>query len=344
MAVRSPVPDDAELMAAALAQAAGGRRRTPPNPWVGAALSTCDGRVFLGATEAPGGRHAEIVALDAAREAGADPRGATMAVTLEPCCHCGRTGPCTLALIGAGVARVVVALRDPDRQVAGRGIEELRRAGVEVVEGTAADAAEAQLRPYLHHRRTGRPFVVLKMAATLDGRTAAPDGTSRWITGPAARAEVHRLRAESDAVLVGAGTVRADDPALTVRDADGPDPQRVVLGEAPPGAMVHPCWEVSGTVDEVVDELGRRGVLQLLVEGGASVARAFHDAGAVDRYVVHLAPAFAGGDDSRPLFPGAGAAGTIADFWRGRLVGVRRLGDDVEVVVEPEGDRNAHRR
>lgn len=203
-----------------------------------------------------------------------------------------------------------------------------------VAVGRRGAEAEALLRPYLHHRRTGRPFVVLKLAATLDGRTSAADGTSQWITGPVARAEVHVLRAASDAVLVGAGTVRADDPALTVRHVEGPDPQRVVLGRAPEGAAVHPCWELSGELAGVLDELGRRGILQLLVEGGAQVAGGFHAAGLVDRYVLHLAPALSGGDGGRGLFTGPGAS-TMEAMWRGTIVSTRRLGDDLEVVLEP---------
>ena len=183
---------------------------------------------------------------------------------------------------------------------------------------------------------------MLKLAATLDGRTAAPDGSSRWITGPEARGDVHRLRAESDAVLVGAGTVRADDPALTVRDdseqLSGRQPLRVVLGHAPAEARVHPALEVDGDLGAVLDELGRRGVLQLLVEGGAHVAHEFHRDGLVDRYVFYIAPAFLGGDDGRPVFAGPGAA-TMADAWRGRLVSVRRLGADVRIDVEPDVGR-----
>ncbi|HSL57000.1 MAG TPA: bifunctional diaminohydroxyphosphoribosylaminopyrimidine deaminase/5-amino-6-(5-phosphoribosylamino)uracil reductase RibD [Acidimicrobiales bacterium] len=323
-----------DRMGRALAAGASVRRSTPPNPWVGAVVTTTDGRSFVGATEPPGGRHAEIVALDAARDAGADLEGATVVVTLEPCCHQGRTGPCTDALVAAGVTRVVVGVADPDPLVAGAGIARLRAAGVAVEVGLRADEVTASLRAYLHHRRTGRPFVVLKLAATLDGRTAAPDGTSQWITGPVARAEVHRMRAESDGVLVGAGTVRADDPRLTVRDGQGPDPQRIVLGTAPPGAHVHPCWEVAGDLGDVLRDLGGRGILHLLVEGGAGVATALHRAGLVDRYVLHLAPALAGGDDGRPLFAGPGAP-TIDALWRGRLVSSRALGDDLEVVIEP---------
>lgn len=321
----------------AIALGAAVRRRTPPNPWVGAVLVCGDGSRFTGATEPPGGRHAEIVALDAARVAGVSTAGATMVVTLEPCCHTGRTGPCADALISAGIAEVAVAVADPDPKVAGGGLARLQAAGVTVHQGIGAPAAAASLRPYLHQRRTGRPFVVLKMAATLDGRTAAADGSSQWITGAAARAAVHRLRADSDAVLVGAGTVRADDPALTVRHVPGDDPQRVVLGRAAAGAAVHPCWELSGPLTEVLDELGRRGVLQLLVEGGAQVAGDFHRAGLVDRYVLHLAPALAGGSDGRPLFDGPGAS-TMEALWRGTIVSTTRLGDDLEVVVEARVD------
>jgi diaminohydroxyphosphoribosylaminopyrimidine deaminase/5-amino-6-(5-phosphoribosylamino)uracil reductase len=219
--------------------------------------------------------------------------------------------------------------------VAGRGIDMLRAAGIEVTVGTAGDDVAEQLAPYLKHRATGLPWVVLKMAASLDARTAAPDGSSRWITGDAARRDVHRLRARSDAVLVGAGTVRADDPELTVRLEDGVErhqPLRVVLGTAPAGARVHPALELSGDLAEVLAELGRRGVLQLLVEGGATVAHDFHAAGLVDRYVLYLAPALFGGDDGRPLFAGKGAE-TIGAVWRGKLVSVERVGEDLRVEV-----------
>jgi diaminohydroxyphosphoribosylaminopyrimidine deaminase/5-amino-6-(5-phosphoribosylamino)uracil reductase len=181
--------------------------------------------------------------------------------------------------------------------------------------------------------------VVLKLAASLDGRTAAPDGTSQWITGAVARADAHALRAESDAVLVGAGTVRADDPSLTVRDADAPrgDPVRVVLGHAPAGAKVHPCLERTGDLAAVLDELGGLGHLQLLVEGGAAVAHAFHHAGLVDRYVIYLAPALFGGDDARGLFAGPGAP-TIGAVARGRIAGVAQLGPDLRIDLVPHAE------
>jgi diaminohydroxyphosphoribosylaminopyrimidine deaminase/5-amino-6-(5-phosphoribosylamino)uracil reductase len=210
----------------------------------------------------------------------------------------------------------------------------LREAGIEVSVGVGHDEVEEQLAPYLKHRRRGRPWVVLKLAATLDGRTAAPDGTSQWITGPEARADAHRLRAESDAVVVGAGTVRADDPSLTVRLVEGPDPLRVVLGRASGEALVHPALELEGDLEAVLDELGRRGCVQVLVEGGAGVAGSFHRAGLVDRYVVYLAPKLLGGDDGRPLFAGPGAP-TLADAWGGCIVAVERLDNDLRIDLAP---------
>ncbi len=332
--------NDVEHMRRALAQAATVRSITAPNPWVGSVVVPPDfepdgGTVFAGATAPPGGPHAEVTALAAAGEAA---RGSTLYVTLEPCAHHGRTPPCSDAIIAAGVARVVVGIEDPDELVAGRGLAALRAAGIDVTVGVAADEVAEQLAPYCKHRRTGQPWVVLKMAASLDGRTAAPDGTSRWITGEAARRDAHRLRALSDAVLVGAGTVRVDDPTLTVRlgDEDGAEqrvqPLRVVLGQAPSTAKVRPALELAGNLGDVLTELGRRGVLQLLVEGGATVAHDFHAAGLVDRYVLYLAPVLFGGDDGRPIFAGTGA-GTIGDVWKGRIVSIEQLGEDLRVEV-----------
>lgn len=336
MDTRTQAHDEA-AMARAIELAGRSRLETSPRPWVGAWIEPGG---FAGRTRGRDGPHAEV---DALRAAGPAAAGATLYCTLEPCCHHGRTGPCTDAIIEAGVSRVVVAVEDPDPKVAGKGLAQLRAAGIEVETGVGADAVRAQLAAYLTHRATGRPYVVLKLAATLDGRTAAPDGSSRWITGPEARADAHRLRAESDAVLVGAGTVRADDPQLTVRLDDlGDDvrqPLRVVLGEAPPDARVQPALELGGDLGDVLDELGRRDVLQLLVEGGATVAGDLHRAGLVDRYVVYLAPALFGGDDARPLMAGPGAP-TIDDVWRGRIDEVRRLGADLRVDLVP--DRAPH--
>lgn len=323
--------DDSAAMQQAIDLAESVRGTTSPNPWVGCLLVAADGSQFSGATQPAGGPHAEVQALAAA---GAKARGATVWVTLEPCSHTGRTGPCADALIAAGVARVVVAIEDPDPRVAGSGIARLRAAGLQVEVGMEAEAVRAQLAPYLKHRSTGRPWVVLKLGMSLDGRTAAPDGTSRWITGGAARADAHGLRAQSDAILVGAGTVRADDPSLTVRHVAGRDPLRVVLGQVPPGAKVAPALEFDGELDAVLEDLGARGVLQVLVEGGATVAGAFHRAGLVDRYVFYLAPAIFGGDDARPLLAGPGAE-TIADIWRGSIEAVTPLGGDLRIDVVP---------
>ena len=321
--------DDQRAMLRAIELAASVRATSHPNPWVGCVVESLGGHIFEGATQPPGQAHAEVVALG---RAGDEARGATVYTTLEPCSHVGRTPPCADALVAAGPARVVVGIEDPDPRVRGRGIARLRDAGADVTVGVCADEVRTQLAPYIKHRSTGRPWVVLKLAATLDGRTAAPDGSSQWITGEAARADAHRLRAESDAVLVGAGTVKADDPALTVRLASGYDPLRVVLGSAPPGARCQPCLELSGDLDDVLDELGRREVVQVLVEGGPTVAGAFHRAGLVDRYVLYLAPALFGGDDARPLFAGDGAS-SIADVWRGRIESVEQLDDDLKVVL-----------
>jgi diaminohydroxyphosphoribosylaminopyrimidine deaminase/5-amino-6-(5-phosphoribosylamino)uracil reductase len=322
--------EDEIWMSEAIALGEGVRASTSPNPWVGAVVVP-DGEdpVAEGATQPPGRPHAEAVALELAGESA---RGSTLYVTLEPCSHHGRTPPCADAVVAAGVRRVVVGVLDPDPQVAGQGVERLREAGLDVEVGVLAGEVEASLAPYLAHRRRGRPWVVLKLAATLDGRIAAPDGSSRWITGPEARADVHRLRAESDAILVGAGTVRADDPSLTVRDAEGRDPLRVVLGDIPPEARVRPALVHTGEPEELLYDLGKRDVIQLLVEGGARVARLFHERGLVDQYVIYYAPVFLGGDDGVPLFRGPGAA-SIQAAWRGRISSVRQIGPDVRIDV-----------
>jgi diaminohydroxyphosphoribosylaminopyrimidine deaminase / 5-amino-6-(5-phosphoribosylamino)uracil reductase len=299
---------DDGLMALAIAAANGARRWTSPNPWVGAAVRTASGQTYVGATEPPPGRHAEIVAMDAAR-AGEGPDallGATLATTLEPCSHHGRTPPCADAIVYAGVARVVVGIVDPDTNVAGRGLTRMRNAGIAIHGGVGAAEITQQLLPYLVHRRTGRPY--------------------------AARTDAHVLRAESDAIIVGAGTVRADDPTLTVRHVEGRDPRRIVLGSAPAGAKIHPCLEYRGELPDLLDSLGADGVLQVLVEGGATVAHAFHTARLVDRYVLYLAPALLGGDNGIALFRGPGAA-TIDNLFRGTITSVRQLGDDLRVEM-----------
>jgi diaminohydroxyphosphoribosylaminopyrimidine deaminase/5-amino-6-(5-phosphoribosylamino)uracil reductase len=241
--------NDERLLRRALELGSLGRRRTAPNPWVGCVLVDGDDTVVgEGTTEPPGSRHAEIVALAAA---GDRARGGTAYVTLEPCAHHGRTPPCTDALVASGVARVVVGITDPDPNVAGRGLEDLRARGIDAV--VAPDTVGAEVRrslaPYLHHRRTGRAFCVLKTATSLDGRTAAADGTSQWITGPEARADAHELRADSQAIVVGAGTALADRPALTVREAGPPPlerpPLRVLLDARGRVPAAGPLFEVA---------------------------------------------------------------------------------------------------
>jgi diaminohydroxyphosphoribosylaminopyrimidine deaminase / 5-amino-6-(5-phosphoribosylamino)uracil reductase len=239
--------DNAETwMRRALELAEQGRGTTSPNPMVGAVLLRDGEVVGEGFHQAPGEPHAETLAL---RDAGPRAAGATCYVTLEPCAHHGRTPPCAEALIAAGVVRVVAAIEDPDPRVRGQGFERLRAAGVEVELGPAAAAAEAQNAAFLLHRRRGRPRVTLKAAASLDGKVAAADGTSQWITGEAARADAHRLRAEADAVAVGAGTALADDPRLTVR---------------------LPGWRGRQPLRVLIDATGRTGSHGHLFDGQAS--------------------------------------------------------------------------
>ncbi len=310
---------------------------TSPNPPVGAvALGADDAVISVGATEPPGGRHAEVVALEAA------PGPVhTVVVTLEPCDHTGRTGPCTSALLAAGVQRVVVACAEPTA-LAGGGVARLRAAGVEVVTGVLEDeVASGPLAPWLHRQRTGRPFVTWKTATTLDGRVAASDGTSRWITGEAARADVHAFRSQVDAVLVGSGTVLADDPQLTVRPDPGRQPLRVVLdraGRVPAGARVLDGSAATlhltdvPSLEQVLADLAARGVVHLLLEGGPTLTAAFVTAGLVDEIRAYVAPALLGA--------GPGAVGdlgitSVDDALRWLLHDVTRFGEDVRLVLRP---------
>ena len=338
--------DDSKFMAEAIEVAEKARFHSSPNPWVGAVVVAKDQIVGEGATgpfktdneinESPlffhnavaaDGVHAEIKALE---DAGELANGATLYTTLEPCNHRGRTDPCTDAIIQSGVKRVVVALIDPDERVSGAGVDALRAAGIEVDTGQNIADADKQLAPYLHHRRTGRPYVLLKLAATLDGRIAAPDGSSNWITGEEARIDVHNLRAESDAICVVEGTVRSDDPSLTVRSVDGPNPRRIVIGEIPEGAQVEPAESWKGPLGGLMQKLGNEGVLQLLVEGGADLAGQMHREGLIDRYVIYVSPSIMGGDDGKPLLSGAGIA-TMESIKRGKFVNVTQLGEDVRL-------------
>ena len=328
---------DEQHMRRAIEVARRARWRSRPNPWVGALIVTADGEIFDGATSEPGGAHAEIAAL---QSAGAKAAGSTLYCTLEPCNHTGRTGPCTEAIIAAGISRVVVGIEDPDDKVRGTGIARLRAAGLDVVVGVEERGVTHQLRAYIHHRTTGRPFVVVKIATTIDGRITSPTPSERWLTGVPARTRVHELRADSDAILVGAGTVRADDPELTTRLVDGPSPRRVVLGSAPTGAKVHPCLEWSGDLETLLDRLGAEGVIQLLVEGGPTVVTSFEQAGLIDEFVVHIAGAVAGGSDTPSMLLGSGDA-TANDVHRGDIASVTPFGDDLEIIFTPRRERAA---
>jgi diaminohydroxyphosphoribosylaminopyrimidine deaminase/5-amino-6-(5-phosphoribosylamino)uracil reductase len=271
--------------------------------------------------------------------------GATAFVTLEPCRHTGRTPPCTQALIEAGVSRVVFAVADPD-PVAGHGAEDLRAAGVLVEEGLLSDEAARSNAGWLHHARTGRPFVTWKYAATLDGRVAASDGTSRWITGEAARHDVHLLRARCDAIVVGIGTVLADDPRLDVRLPDVPNtnpPLRVVVGrrEVPPASKVlddaaHTVLLTEHDPKLVLANLSDRGVVSVLLEGGPTLAGAFVAAGMVDRVVAYLAPSLLG---AGPAALGDAGIETLRSALRLHVDAVDLLGDDIRIIATPRPTR-----
>ena len=328
-----------------------GDATTSPNPNVGCVVLTADGTtVGEGWHERPGLPHAEVVAL---RAAGDRARGATLVVTLEPCAHTGRTGPCTAAILGAGITRVVYAVPDPN-PVAGGGAAVLADAGLTVLGGVGVAAAERINQRWLAAARLGRPFVVWKYASTLDGRVAAADGSSRWITSVTARADVHRLRASCDAVIVGVGTVLADDPHLTTRLPDGTlaagQPLRVVVdthGRTPTTAQVFdnaaPTWiatagQVGAGSDGQVDlhslavELYERGHLRVLLEGGPTLAGSFLRAGLVDQVVAYLAPALLGA--------GAAALGpagvdTIDAAVRLTVEEITQFGPDIRITATP---------
>jgi diaminohydroxyphosphoribosylaminopyrimidine deaminase/5-amino-6-(5-phosphoribosylamino)uracil reductase len=316
------------------------------NPRVGALVTDAAGAVVgEGYHRGAGTPHAEI---DALRAAGAAARGGTAYVSLEPCSHTGRTPPCTDALIAAGVARVVFAQTDPNPVAAG-GAARLEEAGLSVQAGLLAAEAEALNRTWSHLMRTGRPFVTWKFAATLDGRSAARDRTSRWITGPEARADSHAMRALCGAVIVGTGTVLADNPRLTVRDADLPasPPLRVVIGTRPLPAGAHVLDGEAGTlvltthdIPLALEQLGKRGIHHALLEGGPTLASAFLRAGIVGEIIAYVAPALLGA--------GRGAIGdlgidTIDKAVRLRISEVVLVGGDLRITATTltKGDEGA---
>jgi diaminohydroxyphosphoribosylaminopyrimidine deaminase/5-amino-6-(5-phosphoribosylamino)uracil reductase len=330
----------AEHMRHALALAANGPARGV-NPQVGCVLVDAHGKVVAeGWHRGAGTAHAEVDALSQV----ADATGLTAYVTLEPCNHTGRTGPCSEALITARVARVVYSIGDPN-PVAGGGAERLRAAGIPVEGGVLADETSEFLRAWLIGVREQRPFVSLKWASSLDGRVAAANGSSQWITGTASRQRVHEQRAAAEAILVGTGTVLADDPSLTARGEAGElmpvQPLPVVLGErpVPPSARLHshPAGLLeTGTRDvrEALSVLFDLGIRRVFVEGGPTVASAFVREGLVDEYLVYLAPTILGGP--RAALADVGVA-TIADQRRLTITSIEQLGTDLLLVARPEG-------
>jgi diaminohydroxyphosphoribosylaminopyrimidine deaminase/5-amino-6-(5-phosphoribosylamino)uracil reductase len=330
-------PGTGTLMRRALALAARGPE-ADPNPRVGCVLVTDDGEVVAeGWHRGAGTPHAEAAALAAAGERAV---GTTAYVTLEPCNHTGRTPPCAQALYAAGVRRVVHAQSDPNPVAAG-GADWLRERGVEVVGGVLAQEAEALNRTWTHLVRTGRPWVTWKLATTLDGRSAAADGTSQWITGPAARADVHEQRARCGAVLVGTGTALTDDPHLTARHPDGTlmdaQPLRVVMGERdlPPQARVlddaAPTWHLrTRSPKEVLEALASAGVHHVWLEGGPTVAAAFMYDRLVDEVVAYVAPVLLG--RGRPSVSDLGIT-TIDEALRLDPTDITLIGTDVRITA-----------
>lgn len=312
------------MMSKALGLARRGAGLTSPNPMVGAVIFNRDGVIAGGYHVRAGGPHAEIVAL---RKAGSRARGASLAINLEPCCHFGRTGPCTTAIVDAGIKEVIFAIRDPFRCVCGKGEGYLRKQGIKVVSGVMAEEATRLNEVYLTYITTGKPFVVLKTAQSLDGRIATHSGESRWISGPPARAFAHTLRARYDAVVVGSGTVRIDNPQLTVRLVKGRNPRRIVITSSTHLPLGHhlfadnedgrtivattraviktgvyasvETWAVRQGRDgldlkSLINEAGKREITSLLIEGGGRLAASLLRQRLVDKYYLILAPMLIG--------------------------------------------------
>jgi diaminohydroxyphosphoribosylaminopyrimidine deaminase / 5-amino-6-(5-phosphoribosylamino)uracil reductase len=319
-----------EFLELALELAERGRGTTKPNPIVGAVVVRDGEVVGRGWHERAGGPHAEIAALEAAGDAA---RGATLYTTLEPCAHHGRTPPCVEAIIAAGVAKVVAAAGDPNPKTDGRGFGGLRAAGVdvEIADGDAALRARRQNEAYRTWVTKRRPFVTYKAAMTLDGRLAAAGGDARWVSGEDSRRLVHELRAASDAVAVGMGTVEADDPALTARDVGAVEqPRRLAFGSEPlpDGSELE---LLSGSLQEELARLAGEEVQSLLLEGGPTLAGAFLRADLIDKLVLFVAPKLVGGDDAPPLFAGPGVR-VLAEAVAVTSVEVSRVGEDVLVT------------
>lgn len=358
------IHDDTEGMALALEWAAKGMYITSPNPRIGCVIVRDGDVIGAGHTQPPGQAHAEIQALRDAEARGKDVRGATAYVTLEPCSHHGRTPPCSDALVRAGLGRVVAAMVDPNPLVAGRGLEQLKAAGIDVTSGVLAGEAYEMNVGFFQRMRTGRPWVRLKTAASLDGTTALASGESQWITGPEARADGHAWRARADAILTGIGTVKEDDPQLTVRGIDTPrQPRRIIVDsklDISPDMRIlqgEPCWIVAATpnaekeaalraaghdvillpnpygkvdLPALMLELGRREINELHVEAGSKLNASLVREGCVDELLVYLAPSLIG--------PGLGMFALpplerLADKRELRFHHIRQVGADVRILA-----------
>lgn len=359
--------NDADYMGMALELAARGAGRVSPNPMVGAVVVKDNRIIGKGFHRAVGGPHAEVHALD---DAGENARNATLYVTLEPCHHHGRTPPCTGKILEAGIQRVVVAMEDPNPDVNGGGNDFLRTRGIDVECGVCRQQALKLNESFVKFVRYKRPFVVLKLAATLDGRLATRTGDARWVTGPEARARVHQLRHQLDAIMVGAGTVAVDDPQLTTRleVGEGKDPIRIILDTAlrlPADRKIFnlsssaPTWLVCGPdvgapeavdamqakgvkvlqtplkngridLNALMETLGAKGVTSLLIEGGGRLAGSALANDIVDKCVFFYAPKILGGDDGVPMFGGTGPE-LMRDALGLDQVSVSRVGDDIIV-------------
>jgi diaminohydroxyphosphoribosylaminopyrimidine deaminase/5-amino-6-(5-phosphoribosylamino)uracil reductase len=369
--IGSDMSDEA-YMERAVELARRGSGLVSPNPMVGAVVVADYAIVGEGSHGGPGLPHAEVLALD---RAGERARGATLFTSLEPCDHYGRTPPCTDAIVRAGIARVVSATRDPNPVVDGQGVRSLRAHGVEVLEGILEAEAQRLNAGLAKHVRTGMPFVIWKAAASLDGKVAARDGSSRWITGDAARADVHRLRAWADAIVVGAGTAIADNPELTVRDPDyrGRPPIRVVVdarGRVGPSgdvfddqaptlvattelapAKTRDAWREAGAevlvleadgegvvLTALMSDLGKRDVQGVLLEGGPTLAWSALEECLVDTIVLYLSPKLVGGSDAPTVLEGRGFA-PIGQAMPMRIRSVERVGEDLRVEADVHRDR-----
>ena len=345
--------DDVFYMRRAIALAKRGLGRTSPNPAVGAVIVKAGRIIAEDYHRKAGAPHAEALAL---QKAGKAAKGSTLYVSLEPCCHTGkRTPPCTKAIIEAGVKNVFVAMPDPNPKVSGKGIKELLNAGITVKSGLLEAGAKALNEAYVKYITTGRPFVIMKVAMTLDGKIATAEGQSKWITGQKARRLVHRLRSDVDAVLTAIGTVKADDPLLTARIKGGRNPLRVVIDpdfQTPPDAKIlrTPPETIIVTREEnaslphvrtilfkgkldmsrLMRRLASMGVMSLMLEGGSSLnAHALED-GIVDKVMFFIAPKIIGGRDSYPAVGGRPSRG-LEEAWRLRDLKVRRVGEDILV-------------